>query len=153
VRCFGGGGVGEGELRDSRDTEERGIADDGDEDEGWQVGGVGQRVKPSVSHLQGFRHLPIAVSSAAPIITYLQSGETRSPWSLPTTSTSMSSSSSARTWTNPICSISLSSARTSPPQRPPHYIALSAITLANRKVAHLGSVYPKPPLSSRCRER
>ena len=32
------------------------------------MGGVGQRVKPSVLHLQGFRHPPIAVSSAASII-------------------------------------------------------------------------------------
>ena len=63
ARCRGGGGEGEGELRESRDAEEHDIADDGDGDEGWQVGGVGQRVKTSVSHLQGFRHLPIAVSS------------------------------------------------------------------------------------------
>ena len=70
---MGGGGVGEseGELRESRDAEERDIADDGDGDEGWQVGGVGQRVKPSVLHLQGFRHPPIAVSSAASIISLL----------------------------------------------------------------------------------
>ena len=31
---WGGGGVGEGELGDPRETEERGIADDGDDDEG-----------------------------------------------------------------------------------------------------------------------
>ena len=67
-----GGGVGEGELRDSEETEECGIADDGDDgDEKRQVGGVGQRVKPSVLHLQGFRHLPIAVSPvASTIISY-----------------------------------------------------------------------------------
>ena len=39
ARCLGGGGVGEGELRDSREAEERDIADDGDDDEGRQVGG------------------------------------------------------------------------------------------------------------------
>ena len=45
ARCLGGGGDGEGELRDSKENEERGIADDGDDDEGGQVGSVGQRVK------------------------------------------------------------------------------------------------------------
>lgn len=35
---MGGGGVGEGELRDSREAEERDIADDGDDDEGGRWG-------------------------------------------------------------------------------------------------------------------
>lgn len=67
---MGGGGVGEGELRDSREAEERDIADDGDDDGERQVGGVGQRVKPPVPHLQGFRHPPIAVCPVASTIPY-----------------------------------------------------------------------------------
>lgn len=146
ARCLGGGGDGEGELRDSRETEERGIADDSNDDGGQRVEGVGQRVKPSVSHLQGFRHLPIAVCLVASTIISCRS------WPLLTISTSMSSSSSLHIWNNTICFISLSSARIFSPQRYPYCIGPSATTLPNRRSPHLGSVWSEP-LSSRCRER
>ena len=42
---MGGGGVGEGELRVSRDAEERDIADDGDGDEALRGGRWGASVK------------------------------------------------------------------------------------------------------------
>ena len=63
-------GVGEGEFRDSMEAEEGGIADDGDDDEGWQAGGVVQRARAFslAPTLRGFRHLQIAASSMASII-------------------------------------------------------------------------------------
>ena len=45
-------GVGEGEFRDCMEAEEGGTADDGDDDEGWQAGGVlFKELEHSVSRL------------------------------------------------------------------------------------------------------
>ena len=113
--------MGEGELRDSREKEERGIADDGDDDEGRQVGGVGQRVKAFGLAPTRFSASPDCRFSSVASISRVQ-------WPLLIISTSTSSSSYPRIWTNTTCITSVSSARVSSPLRHPCCIGPSNTT-------------------------